>query len=118
MAQHKVNESGIIEIVRKLGPLLIIGGDKIPSNIYEVDSSIIGVLVALFALQRRRSVPSLFMICPKCFSKTKVIDSREREEGDLRFQVYRRRECEKGHRFSTREIIKNEISRNAIQLQT
>lgn len=41
------------------------------------------------------------MLCPKCKWPTKVIDSRETEDGK---EIRRRRECEKcGHRFTTYE---------------
>jgi hypothetical protein len=43
---------------------------------------------------------SLALRCPVCRAGTRVINSRGRETGD---EIYRRRECEKGHRFSTEE---------------
>ena len=41
------------------------------------------------------------MMCPKCNSKSKVINSRPSNYG-----IYRRRQClECGHRFSTQEVL-------------
>lgn len=42
------------------------------------------------------------MNCPECESETKVIDSRKKPG-----YIYRRRKCECGTRFSTREVAFN-----------
>jgi len=51
------------------------------------------------------------MTCPKCYAKTKVIDSRTDEDS-----TERRREClECGYRFSTIEIDKDLYERTVKQ---
>lgn len=51
------------------------------------------------------------MTCPKCFEKTKVIDSRPDDD-----YVERRREClECGYRFSTIEIDRDLYERTVKQ---
>ena len=47
-------------------------------------------------------------MCPECGGKTEVKDSRPAEQG-----LIRRRRCvvNKNHRFSTREIVENELAK-------
>lgn len=57
------------------------------------------------------------MMCPKCNSKSRVINSRPSNYG-----IYRRRQClECGHRFSTQEVLSlnvEEASRKMGRLKT
>lgn len=41
------------------------------------------------------------MKCPECGTESRVTETREVDEGNIR----RRRECAKGHRFSTVEVV-------------
>ena len=46
------------------------------------------------------------MNCPKCSGPTSVLDSRMSKTGRVR----RRRQCDKGHRFTTLEVTMDEWS--------
>ena len=54
------------------------------------------------------------MNCPNCGGKTRTIDSRDRDEGNM---TYRRRECRKcGERFTTFEIAEENLARNDVKI--